>query len=112
MFDKEFVGDSLKKAILSWVEWNIVKNNLVSPCSGRAPAIRIFQRYHFSSQHKRIIVVAEYTPPGSEPIMITIVNGASEVLESMFSSIPEIYVERYKLLLKKITMYYSLVILA
>uniref|UniRef100_A0A0K0FPV7 Probable cation-transporting ATPase (inferred by orthology to a C. elegans protein) n=1 Tax=Strongyloides venezuelensis TaxID=75913 RepID=A0A0K0FPV7_STRVS len=94
------------------VDWNIVKSNLISPCSGRAPAIRIFQKYYFSSQLKRIIVAAGYTPPGCKPIMITAVKGTSEVLESMFSSIPEICVERYKSLLKKTTMYYSLVILA
>uniref|UniRef100_A0A0K0EVR0 Helicase C-terminal domain-containing protein n=1 Tax=Strongyloides venezuelensis TaxID=75913 RepID=A0A0K0EVR0_STRVS len=87
IFDKELASDSLKKAALNWVDWNIVKNDLVSPCSGKVPAIRIFQRYHFSSQLKRIIVVAEYTPPGSEPIMITAVKDAPEVLESMFSSV-------------------------
>uniref|UniRef100_A0A0K0FQ54 Probable cation-transporting ATPase (inferred by orthology to a C. elegans protein) n=1 Tax=Strongyloides venezuelensis TaxID=75913 RepID=A0A0K0FQ54_STRVS len=48
------------------------------------------------SQLKRIIVVSGYTPPGSKPIMITAVKDAPEVLESMFSSIPEICVERYK----------------
>uniref|UniRef100_A0A0K0FRG5 Probable cation-transporting ATPase (inferred by orthology to a C. elegans protein) n=1 Tax=Strongyloides venezuelensis TaxID=75913 RepID=A0A0K0FRG5_STRVS len=85
----------------SWVKWNIVKNDLVSPCCGRAPAMRIFQRYHFSSQLKRIIVVAGYTPPGSEPVMITAVKGIPEVLESMFSSIPEGYVEEYKSLAQK-----------
>uniref|UniRef100_A0A0K0F7K8 Cation-transporting ATPase n=1 Tax=Strongyloides venezuelensis TaxID=75913 RepID=A0A0K0F7K8_STRVS len=101
MFDKELVGDPLEKATLSWVEWNIVKNDLVSPSSGKAPAIRIFQRYHFSSQLKRMTVVAGYTPPGSEPVMITAVKGAPEVLESMFSSIPEGYVEGYKSLAQK-----------
>uniref|UniRef100_A0A0K0FSM2 Probable cation-transporting ATPase (inferred by orthology to a C. elegans protein) n=1 Tax=Strongyloides venezuelensis TaxID=75913 RepID=A0A0K0FSM2_STRVS len=83
------------------VDWNIVKNDLVFPSSGKAPAIRIFQRYYFSSQFKRIIVAAGYTPPGCKPIMITAVKGTSEVLESMFSFIPEICVERYKSLAQK-----------
>uniref|UniRef100_A0A0K0G5D0 VWFA domain-containing protein n=1 Tax=Strongyloides venezuelensis TaxID=75913 RepID=A0A0K0G5D0_STRVS len=48
---------------------------------GRALAIRIFQRYHFSSQLKIIIVAAGYTPPGCKPIIITAVKSAIEVLE-------------------------------
>uniref|UniRef100_A0A0K0FI82 Probable cation-transporting ATPase (inferred by orthology to a C. elegans protein) n=1 Tax=Strongyloides venezuelensis TaxID=75913 RepID=A0A0K0FI82_STRVS len=88
-------------SVIIWVEWNIVKNDLVSPSSGKAPAIRIFQRYHFSSQLKRIIVAAGYTPPGCKPIMITAVKDTPEVLESMFSSISEICDERYKSLAQK-----------
>uniref|UniRef100_A0A0N4ZFJ5 Cation-transporting ATPase n=1 Tax=Parastrongyloides trichosuri TaxID=131310 RepID=A0A0N4ZFJ5_PARTI len=96
MFDRELVGDPLEKATLNWLDWNIVKNDLASANNGKAPAMKIFQRYHFSSQLKRMTVVAGYTPQGSEPVMITSVKGAPEVLANMFVNIPEGYVEGYK----------------
>uniref|UniRef100_A0A0N5CIA8 Cation-transporting ATPase n=1 Tax=Strongyloides papillosus TaxID=174720 RepID=A0A0N5CIA8_STREA len=101
MIDKELVGDPLEKVTFNWVDCNIVENDLVSPSSGKAPAIRIFQRYHFSNQHKRMTIVAGYTPPGSKPVMIIAVKSALEVLENMFSSISEGYVEGYKSLAQK-----------
>ncbi|CEF67827.1 Cation-transporting P-type ATPase family and Cation-transporting P-type ATPase, subfamily V and P-type ATPase, A domain and HAD-like domain and P-type ATPase, cytoplasmic domain N-containing protein [Strongyloides ratti] len=101
MFNKELVGDPLEKATLNWIKWDIVKNDLVSPSNGKTSAIKIFQRYHFSSQLKRMTVISGYTPQGSEPVMMTAVKGAPEVLQHMFTTVPEGYVEGYKSLAQK-----------
>lgn len=94
--DDGLVGDPLEKATLTAVEWNLTKGDCVVPRRGRAPGLKIFNRFHFSSALKRMSVVAGFVPPGAmETTYIAAVKGAPETLKSMFTRIPEDYDEVY-----------------
>lgn len=50
----------------------------------KIPPLKIFHRYHFSSQIKRMTVIAGYQLHGiSETQHIVVVKGAPEVLKKM-----------------------------
>lgn len=60
----------------------------VIPKKGKSPALKIVQRYHFSSALKRMCVVAGYNLPGaSEVHYMTTVKGAPETVKNMVSEI-------------------------
>jgi len=64
----------------------------VIPKRGKLPAMKIFQRFHFSSAVKRMSVIAGYSTPGSsETQFLACVKGAPEVLEPMFEKVPNNY---------------------
>lgn len=82
------VGDPLEKATLTAIDWNLTKGEAVIPKRGKAPAMKIFQRFHFSSALKRMSVIAGYSPPGSsDTIYIATVKGAPETLKEMVGEI-------------------------
>ena len=59
----------------------------VIPKKGSHPAIKIFNRHHFSSALKRMSVVAGYTdasPGNTDTTYIVTVKGAPETLKNMF----------------------------
>lgn len=86
------VGDPLEKATLMAIDWNLTKGDAVIPKRGKLLALKIFQRYHFSSALKRMSVIAGYSLPGSsETNYIGTVKGAPETLKRMFTNIPENY---------------------
>lgn len=90
--DDGLVGDPLEKATLEAIDWTLTKGDAVIPKKGRHPAIKIFQRHHFSSNLKRMSVVAGYTPQmQSEVTYIATVKGAPETLKPMFSKLPTDY---------------------
>lgn len=92
------VGDPLEKATLTAVEWNLTKSDVVIPKKGRSPALKIFQRNHFSSALKRMSVLAGYQANemgALETKYIGAVKGAPEVLKNMFSHIPSHYDDTY-----------------
>lgn len=94
--DDGLVGDPLEKATLTAVDWNVTKADAVVPKKGKSPALKIFQRFHFSSSLKRMSVIAGFTNTNSsETIYISTVKGAPETLKSMFSKIPNKYDEVY-----------------
>uniref|UniRef100_A0A131Z2X6 Endoplasmic reticulum transmembrane helix translocase n=1 Tax=Rhipicephalus appendiculatus TaxID=34631 RepID=A0A131Z2X6_RHIAP len=94
--DDGLVGDPLEKATLTAIEWNLTKGDCVVPRRGRAPGLKIFNRFHFSSALKRMSVVAGFVPPGAmETTYIAAVKGAPETLKSMFAHVPEDYDEVY-----------------
>uniref|UniRef100_A0A0N5AJ36 Cation-transporting ATPase n=1 Tax=Syphacia muris TaxID=451379 RepID=A0A0N5AJ36_9BILA len=96
-FDEELVGDPLEKACLTWAEWNVTKNDTVIPKKSKLLPLKIFHRYHFTSSMKRMTVIAGYFLPGTSTTKhIVAVKGAPEVLEPMFSSIPDDYKQVYQ----------------
>nr|MBE5724992.1 putative cation-transporting ATPase 13A1 [Cucujiformia] len=94
--DDGMVGDPLEKATLLAIDWNLTKSDVVIPRRGKSYALKIFTRFHFSSNLKRMSVIAGYTPSGStETIYISTVKGAPETLRSNFKIVPEKYDEVY-----------------
>ncbi|KYM97902.1 PREDICTED: manganese-transporting ATPase 13A1 [Cyphomyrmex costatus] len=90
--DDGIVGDPLEKATLKAINWNLTKGDSVIPKKGKFPALKILQRYHFSSALKRMCVVAGYTLSGASDVhYIATVKGAPETLKNMLSSVPENY---------------------
>lgn len=80
----DLVGDPLEKATLEAVEYTVMKNDVVFPKKGRLSGIKIMQRFHFSSQLKRMSVLASYNLSSTnETQYIATVKGAPEVLKSM-----------------------------
>ena len=68
----------------------------------RSPALKIFQRYHFSSALKRMAVVAGYSTTGSlETHYMITVKGAPETLKTMFTAVPARYEEVYLAMSRK-----------
>ncbi|XP_024892380.1 manganese-transporting ATPase 13A1 [Temnothorax curvispinosus] len=94
--DDGIVGDPLEKATLNAINWTLTKSDSVIPKKCKSPALKIIQRYHFSSALKRMCVVAGYTLPGaSEVHYMAMVKGAPETLKNMLSSVPENYDSTY-----------------
>ncbi|XP_070527525.1 endoplasmic reticulum transmembrane helix translocase isoform X2 [Cardiocondyla obscurior] len=90
--DDRIVGDPLEKATLKAINWNLTKSDSVIPKKGKSPALKIIQRYHFSSNLKRMCVVVGYNLPGaSETHYMATVKGAPETLKNLLSSVPENY---------------------
>lgn len=58
------------------------------PKKGKSPALKIVQRYHFSSTLKRMCVVVGYNIPGASEIhYMATVKGAPEILKNMVNEI-------------------------
>ncbi|GJQ67243.1 hypothetical protein Trydic_g8148 [Trypoxylus dichotomus] len=90
------VGDPLEKATLTAVDWNLTKADAVIPKRGKASALKIFHRFHFSSALKRMSVITGYNQQGTmETIYLATVKGAPEVLKGMISNPPENYDKVY-----------------
>lgn len=82
----DVIGDPLEKSILNAIEWSVTKADAVVPRKGKAPGMRIFHRFHFSSQLKRMSVIAGYSPSGStNTVYLGLVKGAPEVIRQMVS---------------------------
>nr|NVI71711.1 putative cation-transporting ATPase 13A1 [Cucujiformia] len=94
--DEGLVGDPLEKATLLAIDWNLTKSDVVIPKKGKNSALKIFNRFHFSSNLKRMSVIAGYTPQGStETFYISTVKGAPETLRPSFKSVPKKYDDVY-----------------
>nr|NVI71714.1 putative cation-transporting ATPase 13A1 [Cucujiformia] len=94
--DDGLVGDPLEKATLLAIDWNLTKSDVVIPKKGKSYALKIFNRFHFSSNLKRMSVIAGYNPSGStETYYISTVKGAPETLRNSFKNIPVKYDEVY-----------------
>ncbi|XP_068228733.1 endoplasmic reticulum transmembrane helix translocase [Palaemon carinicauda] len=94
--DDGLVGDPQEKATLAAIEWYLTKGEAVVPRKGKAPGMKIFHRFHFSSQLKRMSVITGYTQSGSADVLyLATVKGAPETLRPMFSSLPPNYDSTY-----------------
>ena len=86
--DDELVGDPLEKATLEAVDYSVMKNDVVLPKKGRQAAIKIVQRFHFSSQLKRMSVLSSLNLSSTnETQFIATVKGAPETLKPMVCTI-------------------------
>nr|NVI71688.1 putative cation-transporting ATPase 13A1 [Cucujiformia] len=96
MLDDGLVGDPLEKATLTAIDWNLTKSDVVIPKKGKGSALKIFNRFHFSSNLKRMSVIVGYNPLGStETVYVSTVKGAPETLRPSFKTLPEKYDEVY-----------------
>ncbi|XP_062547568.1 endoplasmic reticulum transmembrane helix translocase [Armigeres subalbatus] len=94
--DDGLVGDPLEKATLTSIDWNLTKGDSVVPKRGKFKALRIYQRFHFSSTLKRMSVLAGHLVPFSnETCYIGTVKGAPEVVVKMLKTVPPNYEETY-----------------
>ncbi|CAG9767898.1 unnamed protein product [Ceutorhynchus assimilis] len=94
--DDGLVGDPLEKATVTAIDWTVTKADCMLPRRGKSPGLKIFVRHHFSSQLKRMSVIAGYNPQGStDTVYISAVKGAPETLRPMFSELPEKYDDVY-----------------
>lgn len=67
---------------------NVYLGDSVIPKKGKSPALKIVQRYHFSSALKRMCVVVGYNVPGASEIhYMATVKGAPEILKNMVNEI-------------------------
>lgn len=69
----------------------------------KSPALKIFQRYHFSSGLKRMAVIAGHSSSAGSLDMsyIGAVKGAPETLKDMFTSVPANYDQVYLAMSRK-----------
>lgn len=82
--EDDLVGDPLEKATLEAVDYSVAKNDVVLPKKGRQSGIKIVQRFHFSSQLKRMSVLASVKLSSTnETQFIATVKGAPETLKPM-----------------------------
>ena len=82
--EDDLVGDPLEKATLEAVDYGVAKNDVVLPKKGRQSGIKIVQRFHFSSQLKRMSVLASVNLSSTnETQFIATVKGAPETLKPM-----------------------------
>lgn len=90
------VGDPLEKATLTSIDWNLTRQDSVIPKKGKFKALKIFQRFHFSSALKRMSVLAGYIVPFSNDVFyLGTVKGAPETIIKMLKSVPENYEDVY-----------------
>ncbi|KAL1491663.1 hypothetical protein ABEB36_012225 [Hypothenemus hampei] len=100
--DDGLVGDPLEKATMTAIDWTVTKADCVIPKRGKSAALKIFIRYHFSSQLKRMSVIAGYNPPNStDTVYISSVKGAPETLRTMLEEVPKKYDDVYLALSKR-----------
>jgi len=118
--ESELVGDPLEKACLLAVDWVLTKSivsfatymyttlkiisprcllsgfvtdDAVIPRKGKEVPLKIFTRHHFSSNLKRMSVVAGYMPTGTSVVnYIVAVKGAPETLKHMVNEHCVIYI--------------------
>lgn len=94
--DDGLVGDPLEKATLTAIDWNLSRGDSVIPKRGKFKALKIFQRYHFSSTLKRMSVLAGYIQSYTgETHYLATVKGAPETVMKMLKTVPAGYEETY-----------------
>lgn len=90
--DDGLVGDPLEKATLNAIDWNLTKQDSVIPKKAKFKAMKIYQRFYFSSALKRMSVLAGYLVQFTNEVhYIGTVKGAPEVVMKMLKSVPENY---------------------
>ncbi|XP_074593748.1 endoplasmic reticulum transmembrane helix translocase [Brevipalpus obovatus] len=100
--DSRVIGDPLEKSILEAIEWSVTRADAVVPRKGKMPGMRIFHRFHFSSQLKRMSVIAGYSPSGStNTVYLGLVKGAPEVIRRMLTKVPPEYNNIYTSMSKR-----------
>ena len=97
VIDNELLGDPMDKAALGAVGWGYAADGLcISRAPGRRGALRILQRYPFSSELKRSSTVAivdsvDGAPPPPALRLRALCKGAPEALRPLLKKVPEGY---------------------
>lgn len=92
------VGDPMEKETLKALEWDLGSNDIVFPKGEkRGQSLQIRRRYQFSSALKRQSSVSTLNHPNfNAPKTFVAVKGAPETLKTMYTTVPEGYVEAYR----------------
>ncbi|KAM3172670.1 hypothetical protein ACTXT7_014059 [Hymenolepis weldensis] len=95
--DSGLLGDPLEKAMLKAVGWNLNTEGVVFGKSvPRSPPLRIYQRFRFTSQLRRMSTVVGYQGATDVDLSYMVcVKGSPEVLKSMFVDAPLDYDDAY-----------------
>lgn len=94
--DEKLVGDPLERKVLEAINWNYSKSGTVAPKKGRAPPLKIHQRFHFNSTLKRMSVVSSYKlDMSNENIYICTSKGAPEFMRPLMKNLPHNYDDLY-----------------
>nr|CDS30555.1 cation transporting ATPase 13A1 [Hymenolepis microstoma] len=95
--DNGLLGDPLEKAMLKAVGWNLNAEGVVFGKSvPRSPPLRIYQRFRFTSQLRRMSTVVGYQGTTDVDLSYMVcVKGSPEVLKSMFIDAPLDYDDAY-----------------
>lgn len=92
MHEDGLIGDPLEKATLTTIDWNLTKQDSVIPKKAKFRAMKIYQRFYFSSALKRMSVLAGYIMQfTNEVYYIGTVKGAPEVVMKMLKTVPPNY---------------------
>eukprot|EP00963_Diacronema_lutheri_P002068 scaffold136_cov325-Pavlova_lutheri.AAC.4 len=95
--DGKLVGDPLESAAMSHTGWTMGRSDDLKSARDGA-TMKIMQRHHFSSDLKRMAVLARVVEPGSkEGRYWAFVKGAPEVLKPLLKDAPGDYDRTYKL---------------
>lgn len=92
------VGDPMEKETLKALGWELLPGDIVAPKGEkRSQHLQIRRRYQFSSALKRQSSVSTLVHPSlSAPKTFVAVKGAPETLKTMYSQVPEKYVDIYR----------------
>lgn len=94
--DEKLVGDPLERKVLEAINWNYSKSGTVAPRRGRAPPLKIHQRFHFNSTLKRMSVVSSFKLDlSNENIYICTSKGAPEFMRPLMKNLPQNYDDLY-----------------
>ncbi|XP_065647295.1 endoplasmic reticulum transmembrane helix translocase isoform X2 [Hydra vulgaris] len=95
--DETLVGDPMEKAALNAINWTLSKGDLCMSRKGLRQSLKIDHRFHFTSNLKRMSVIASvHSADSSATNYIVAVKGAPETLHGMFISVPEFYDSLHK----------------
>eukprot|EP01132_Coremiostelium_polycephalum_P002271 gene2271-2796_t len=96
VLDQKLVGDPMETAAFKSIPWNCKGDR--SSHQKKSCHLEIVQRFHFSSELKRMSTVCTLTLPNSTTSTLGFTKGAPEILKPFFSSksLPENYDQCYK----------------
>lgn len=99
--DGELVGDPLEKAAFLASGWQLLGSKSGAECRGSfngAPCtVRHIQKFHFSSELKRMSVVVRLDGPRGFERSFVLAKGAPEVIQRLLATCPAGYEKAYKL---------------
>lgn len=91
----EMIGDPLEQAMLTAVEWNLTKADVMIPKkkSNGVHPLKILHRFHFSSALKRMstLVSEESSSSSSQSTHLVCSKGAAEVVKGLLRQVPDGY---------------------
>lgn len=94
--DDGLVGDPLEKATLNAIDWTLTKQESIIPKKAKFKAMKIYQRFYFSSALKRMSVLAGHLVQFTNEVhYIGTVKGAPEMIMKMLKTVPEHYQRTY-----------------
>lgn len=99
--DGELVGDPLEKAAFLASGWQLLACSAGAECrgpfNGTPCTVRHVQKFHFSSELKRMSVVVKLEGPRGLERMFVLAKGAPEVIQRLLATSPEGYERSHRM---------------